>query len=223
MKLNKATIYNSPFLGIYSICLDDYCIVPSTILEKEEKLISKYLDTKIIKTQINACSLIGVYLCSVGNKVAAQKDVLRPKELELLEKEGIKVKLVDEDCNAFGNLISANSNFGIYSPLLRDSTVLELNKFFNIKSEKMNLSGLDLPGSSLYTNDDLFVVSSNITTDEFNFIKDKFKVNGIATTLNYGDVFVANDIIANKKCVLVGNSTSNVELLRLDDLLGDFE
>lgn len=218
MKLIKTRINNTPYLGIYSVCTDNFCIVPSNILKKEEDVLKK-LNTKIIKMSINQSPLIGVYLLAYKNKVVVAKNAIKESEIKILEKEGIEVKIVKEEFNALGNLVSINSNYGFASNLLSDKTISEISSFFNIPIEKKNILSIDILGSALYVNEYLYIVNPNISEKDFNYFKKKFKVEGIATTLNYGGVFVGNDVIANKHAVLVGDNTSNIELMKLDDVI----
>ncbi len=222
MRLIKSFICSSPYLGVNSICTDDFCLVPHNILPKEEKIISNVLNTKIIKLEINQSPLIGVYLKCVKNKIVVGEDSIYPKELEILEKEGIKVKLI-KDYNALGNLLAINSKYGIASPLLSKESVKEISKFFNVPVEAKTCVGLDLPGSSLYVNDNFFLVNPSIKKTEFGELKTKFGVIGIATTLNYGDSFVGNDLISNKNAIVVGSLTSNIELMKVDEIALGFE
>ena len=78
---------------------------------------------------------------------------------------------------------------------------------------------MDILGSSIYANDYLFIVNPSISEKDFKYLKERFKVEGIATTLNYGGLFVGNDVIANKNAVLVGDNTSNIELMKIDDVV----
>ena len=222
MKLAKATICNSPFLGVYSLVTDDFCIVPNNILKKEEQYLQKYLNTKIIKTSVNQSPLIGVYLLGHKNKIMVDGESINSKELNILEKEGIKVKTVS-DYNALGNLVAINSNYAVASFLLNKETISEINKLFNVQVKQDGLAGGDVPGSSLYVNDNLFIVNPNISEKEFEFIQKNFKVSGKAQTLNYGDVFVANDTVGNKNAQIVGRSTSTAELIKLDELIVEFD
>jgi len=222
MKLNRATICNSPFLNVYSYCTEDFCIVSNNILKKEEDFIKKQLDVKIIKTQINSSPLIGVYLVGVGNKIVVDKNSISEKEITVLEKEGIKLKFVN-DYNALGNLISVNKNYGFASELLKDKTIQEINKFLKIEIEKKACVDVDVPGSAIYVNDSLFLVNPNIKKKEYDYIKQKFGVKGIPITLNYGDVFVGNDCIGNSKALLVGQTTSNIEMIKVDELVVDLK
>ena len=221
MKLKKTTINNNPYLGINSFATEEFCLVPTNVLKKEEKLLNEYFkDTKIIKTSINQSPLLGVFTIGVKDKLVIGSDDLIQSEIDLLEKEKIKVKIID-DYNALGNLISVNSNYGFAADFLKDKTIKEISSFLNIEIEKKKIAGIDLIGSSIYVNDNLFLVNPNISEEEFDYISKKFKVEGIPTTLNYGGSFVGNDAVGNNEVLFVGNNTSNAELLRVDDLIVD--
>ena len=222
MRLTKSLICNSPYLGVNSICTDDFCLVPHNILPKEQKILEEFLDVKVIRTEINQSPLLGVFLKCLNHKAVVGEDSIYPKELEVLEKEGVKVKLI-KDYNAIGNLITLNSRFGIASPLLSKESVKEISKFFNVPFETRLCAGIDLPGSSLYVNDNFLIVNPNIKKNEFTSYKTKFGVIGVGTTLNYGDSFVGNDLISNKNAIIVGSSTSNIELMKVDEIVLELE
>jgi len=223
MKFDRSTIYNSSFLNIHSYCTEKICIVSNNILPREEKKIEEVLDVKVIKSQINRSALIGIYLGGYGDKIAVEKNSIYPEELELLEKEGIKVKILENCDNALGNLLAINSNYGFASPLISQEMVKDLEKFFKVTIERKPCVDLDLPGSSIFVNDSMFLINPRVDVKEFNYIKKMFKVPGIAITTNYGDVFVGNDAIGNKKGLLVGELTSNVEMTKIDDLVLDIK
>jgi len=223
MKFDRSTIYNSSFLNIYAYCTEKICVVPTSVLPKEERKIEEILNVKVVKTHINRSSLIGVYLSGIGDKLIVEKNSIYPEEIELLEKEGLKVKTLSNPDNAFGNLLAINSNYGFASPLLLPETVKEIQKFFNITIEKKACAGLDLPGSSIYVNDSMFLINPRVELKEFNYIKKMFNVPGLAITTNYGDVFVGNDTIGNKHGLLVGEITSNIEMTKIDDLVLDIK
>jgi translation initiation factor 6 len=220
MRLKRTNINNTPYLGVSSFCSKDFCIVPTNILKKEEKILNDFLNTKIIKTSINQSSLIGVYTIGINNKLVIGDNSITSKEMDVLEKEGINVKII-KDYNALGNLLAINSNYGIASPLLSDSTVKEISKFLNVNIEKKKCVGMDISGSSIFVNDNLFIVNPNIEKKEYNYLSKKFKVPGIASTLNYGNSFVGNDAIGNDNALLLGSLTSNVELRTIDSLIVD--
>ncbi|HOZ35683.1 MAG TPA: translation initiation factor IF-6 [archaeon] len=223
MKLDRSTIYNSPFLNIYSYCTEKICLVPHSVLPKEERKIEEILDVKVIKASINRSGLLGIYLSGINEKIVVEKNSIHSDEIEHLEKEGLKVKTIKDENNAFGNLLAVNSNYGIASPLLLPETISELRKFLKVEIEQKNFAGLDLPGSSIFVSDSLFLINPRIDIKEFNYFKKKFNVPGKAITANYGDVFVGNDITGNKNGILVGETTSNIEMTRIDELVVDLK
>ncbi|MCK9292777.1 MAG: translation initiation factor IF-6 [archaeon] len=218
MRIKKARINNSPYLGVNSYCNDEVCLVPNNIFPKEEKIFKEYLDAKVVKININQSPLLGVYAIGIKYKLVIGAESISNYELKILEKEGFKLKFVT-DYNALGNLIALNSNYGIASPLLSDTTIKEISKFLKVPIEKKQCVELDLPGSSVYVNDSLFLVNPSISEKEYKYLQKKFKVPGIATTLNYGGSFVGNDVVGNSKGLLVGANTSNIELQKVDSLV----
>ncbi len=220
MKLIKSTILKSPYLGVYSFLNDDFCILPSTILQKEEAIFKKNINAKIIKTTINDSSLIGIYLTGVKNKLIVNEDSITPKELNILEKEGVKIEFVN-DYNALGNIFAINKNIGVSSSFVKAETISKVNKFLKIDVIPKKIGTLDLPGANVYVNDYFFIANPRIKENEFKFLKDNFKVDGTSTTLNYGDSFIGKDVISNKDVLFVGNNTSNIELMKIDDMILD--
>jgi len=223
MKFDRSTIYNSSFLNIYSYCTDKLCIVPFSIYQKEERKIEEILDVKVIKCHINRSALVGVYLSGIREKIVVEKNSIYSEEIETLEKEGLKIKVLENPDNAFGNLLVINSNYGFASSLLLPGVVKDIQRFLNITIEQKARVGLDLPGSSIYVNDSLFLVNPRVDLKEFNYIKKMFRVPGLATTTNYGDVFVGNNTIGNKNGLLVGEITSNIEMTKIDNLVLDIK
>ncbi|MDD3178381.1 MAG: hypothetical protein PHR26_02585 [Candidatus ainarchaeum sp.] len=223
MKLKKTTINNNPYLGVNSFVTEEFCLVPSNILKKEEKVLKEYFkETKIIKTSINQSPLLGVFSIGLKDKIVVGTDDSILKEIDILEKEKIKVKVIN-DYNALGNLICLNSNYGFAADFLKDQTIKEISSFLKVDIEKKNIAGIDLIGSSLYVNDHLFLVNPNISEIDYKYISKKLKVKGIPITLNYGGSFVGNDAIGNREVLFIGNKTSNAELLRIDDLIVDIK
>ncbi|MFA5746108.1 MAG: hypothetical protein WCX82_03995 [archaeon] len=223
MRLDRATIYNSAFLNIYAYCTEKVCLIPHSVFPKEERKIEDILNVKVIKAAVNRSSLLGVYFAGVGEKLVIEKNSIHADEMEILEKEGLKIKTISDDNNAFGNLLAINSNYGVASPLLAVETIAEMKKFFGVEVEQKHFAGLDLPGSSIFVNDSLFLINPMVDLREFNYFKKKFGVPGKAITTNYGDVFVGNDVIGNKNGMLVGETTSNIEMTKIDELVLDIK
>jgi translation initiation factor 6 len=119
--------------------------------------------------------------------------------------------------NALGNLIALNDFGGISSPLLSEKMVKELNRFFSLEFIRNEIAKTDVVGSCIVVTNKGFLVNPNTSKKEFELLKKTFKVEGQLGTANYGDPFVANDVLANSKGALVGEQTSGHELIRVDE------
>jgi len=202
-------------VAIFSVVTDEFVLVPHSILPKEIKVVEKELEVRVIKANIGSTSLLGVLAKGLGNKIIVS-NIIEDSEIKALEKEGIEVLKLN-GFSSTGNLIAMNQNGGIASPLISEKSQKEIENFLGIKFKKMLIAGTDLPGAAITVTNKGFIAHPNITEKDFSLLKSTFKVNGSATTANYGDLFVGNSVIGNSKGVLAGNLTSGIELSKIDE------
>jgi len=211
----KGTVKSSPYVGVFASTTDEICLIPHSILPKEHKQLETELDTKTLKVNLGGTSLLGVLARGIGKKIAIT-GIAEKQEINILEKEGLEI-MVLEDYSSAGNLIAMNKNGGIVSPLIADKNVKKLETFFDIKFHKIGIAGLDVPGSCVTVTNKGFICHPNTSEEEFTKLEKIFKVKGMATTSNYGDLFVSNSVVANTKGVIAGANTSGIELGKIDE------
>jgi len=88
---------------------------------------------------------------------------------------------------------------------------------FGIHLIHSNFSCTELIGSSIVASDKGFIVNPEISQEEFSNLSSLFGVKRKATTANYGDIFVGNDVIANSNAVFVGSYTTAKEIMHIDE------
>ena len=219
MEIIKRTIKGSPFVGVFSVITDAVGLFPKYVEKKEIKGIEDILGVEVIRTNIANSSLLGVFIAGVGKKFIVP-NIAEEREIEYLEEAGLKVKKID--ASALGNLVALNENACIVSPLIESGETKEIKKFFRINYYQRRVAGNDLPGSSTVVTNKGFIVHPNVSEKEYKELKKLFNVHGTATTANYGDPFVGNDVVANSNGAIVGLYTSGHELIRIDEgLRGD--
>ncbi|MCX8158341.1 MAG: translation initiation factor IF-6 [Candidatus Diapherotrites archaeon] len=220
MLIDKLTIKSSPFIGVFSAVTDSIALVPKDISKKELKKIETF-DVEIIKATVADSSLFGVMLRGIGNKFVAP-DLMSNEELDFFRSKGIEILTLGN--KAYGNLIALNNSGGIASNIITKKEFDEIKNFFGLKKFlHQSFSCTDLVGSSLVVSEKGFIVNPNIDNKEFQILKRLFNVNGQPCTANYGDVFVANDILANSNAVFVGSYTTPKEIIRINDAFGGAE
>ncbi|MCR4368884.1 MAG: translation initiation factor IF-6 [archaeon] len=215
MNFSRGTIRSSPYIGIFSCTTEDICLLPHNTLPKEQKAVEQALDVEAIKAMIGGSTLLGVLAKGMGRKIAVSS-ITEDSEVKMLESKGLDVIRV-AGYTATGNLIAMNKNAGITSPLLKDGAREQLEAFFGIKFHEKRVANSDVVGACLTVTNKGFIAHPNISEDEFGKIEKIFGTTGIATTANYGDLFVGNSVVANSKGVIAGSLTSGIEMGKIDE------
>ncbi|MCH7902326.1 translation initiation factor IF-6 [archaeon] len=215
MNFVRGNMRSSPYVGIFCSLTEELGIVPQASLPKEIKLLEKELDINIVKTNLGQTSLTGILSTGIKKKIVVS-NITENDEIKKLEKEGIEI-MVLEGLTSTGNLIAVNKNGGIVSPLIKEKPVKDLGDFFKVKLEKMRIADNEVPGASITVTNKGFICHPNISEKDFSKLEKVFGVKGMATTANYGDLFVGNSVIANTNGVMVGSLTSGIELGKIDE------
>ncbi|MEM0360394.1 MAG: translation initiation factor IF-6 [Candidatus Diapherotrites archaeon] len=215
MRIDKRSIVASPFIGVFGILTDKFFLVPTSILEKELFGLQELVGVEVLKASIAGSPLLGALGVGVGEKIAVS-ELARDKEIEEMEKAGLKVKRIP-GITALGNLARITEKGGILSPALSSEQCKTLKSFFGTTMIQTTIAGLDLAGSCIAASSTGFIVHPSVSKTEFEKICEALKVNGKPTTANYGDRFVGNSVLANKNAVLLGANTTGHELLRIEE------
>ena len=217
MKIDKGTINSSPFVGIFAVVTEKVALLPYSIVPKEENKFRGLFDVEIIKTKLADSSLLGVMCAGVKDRFVVSELAL-DSELDLLKQVGLYVKRIG-GLTAIGNLLRVNEKGGIASRVFTRQQLAEIESFLKIKLAITRVASLDIVGSAVIATNNGFIAHPDITKEEFAMLKKSFGVEGIASTLNYGDKFIGNNAIANTQAMLAGNRTTSFELLRINDFL----
>ncbi|MDO8627837.1 MAG: translation initiation factor IF-6 [Candidatus Diapherotrites archaeon] len=218
MKLDSGRILASTYVGLYASITNKVGLFPKNVDKKHIKEFEEFFGIEIIQTSIASSPLIGA-LVRGNSKGFLLPKIAEESEIDELKNFGIKTKVINEDCTALGNLIAMNDNHIIISEVFGTKTVKQIEKFFDMKVLVNNFAKSQLTGSSLLMTNKGFIVNPGIAKQEFEFIKKTLKIEGEATTANYGDAFVSNSVLANDEGVLVGEKTTSHEVTRIDSAL----
>lgn len=215
MKIEKAKVKGSPYLGVFASATEEVCLVPENIEKKEKKKIEEILEVEAVKTSIASSSILGVLVKGIGKKFLVP-EIVEEKELEELKAKGIEARELKGNL-ALGNLIAANEKNALLSTLIGEKERKEIERFWNVKTFKTDIGETDLVGSSVVLTKKGFIVNPKIKEKELKEIEKALELKGVPTTANYGDHYPGNSVLANSKGVLVGEQTSSFEILRIDE------
>jgi len=217
MKISRATIKQSPYLGIFTQLSENYIVLPKTLEKTKIKEIEDYFEVRAIPTTISESPLIGVFGKQIGQKMIVSQ-LITEKETKEIEKQGIEVKVLNTE-QAIGNLFAGNSKKGIISQAINPKIKKDIEEFLGIKLETININQTDLVGSSLVITEKGFYVNPDIKETEYKKLENYLELKGGYGSLNYGDKYVGNCMIANTKAIQVGETSTNNEILRIDEAL----
>jgi translation initiation factor 6 len=220
MEILRKRIHGSPYVGVFSIVTEQLALFSYDANAKELEGIKDALDVELLQCKIAGSGLLGVFSTGIGKKILVP-EIAEDSEIKNLENLGMKVKKLS-GYTAIGNLVAMNQNAVLVSRSVDRKTRDEIGKFLNIEVFENPVKEFDLPGSFMRVTDMGFIAHPDIQEREFKALEKIFRVNGSATTANFGDSFVGNCVVANSHAAIVGGNTSGYELLRIDEgLRGD--
>ncbi len=219
MIFKKFDVANNPNIGVYIAVSNEFAIVPSLVPKDKELIISDTLGVKCIKHDIGESAINGVFCKVYMNKVILSK-VATSQDVKFFESLGFEVLILDSYF-AVGNLIAIFDDKVIVSKIFDKKTQTKIKNFLDVKLQVFEIDEIPTIGSSVVVNKNGFAVHPSATESDVKKLKKIFGVKGNLATINYGDGFVGNGMLATDKGILFGSKTTGYELIRIDDIFND--
>jgi len=207
----KTNFYNSPHIGIFVLCNEDFAIIPKSTSKDLEKKISEVLDVDIIKTNIADANFLGIY-GAINSKHLLVPDLIKKHELKILKENLPEVIVVETQYNALGNLIVMNDKGALCAPELEE----DIKQYLKVKTGK--IAEYEIVGSVVRATNKGFICHRDSTDQDLKLLEKVLKVKGEVGTVNFGDPYVKCGLILNSKGVIVGEQTMGPELNRIEDI-----
>ena len=217
MKFIKEYLNASPYIGVFAVATETHSLFPEFITQKQKAYYQDILGTEIIQTTLAGSHLLGVLAVGIQDKFLVS-NLISDKELAFFKNQGLQVQVLENNL-AIGNLIALNENGAVCSPMFSDEEIKKIKSFLGIEVNTTKIGGNDLAGSSCRATNTGFVVHPNALDSELVVVQKTLKVEGIRTTANYGDKYVANALVANSQGAIVGIPTTTHEMIRIDEAL----
>ena len=215
MEIARLKILGSNYAGLFGVCNDSLCFLPEQIDKKTESIIEKTLGVKTVRASIYGSSLLAVF-AKMNNRQMFLPKFVSSRELEVIERE-IKAKVLSSEM-AFGNLAELNDSGAVVSTVLEKKAIDEMKKT-GLRVGQLNIARAEVTGSALVATNRAFLVNPNSSRDEIKRIESALGVKGGSSTANTGDVFVRNSVLANKRGIILGESTTPHEINRIEEAL----
>lgn len=211
---SQGSIQGDPNIGMYSLCTDDYCIIP----ENAKGIDVDVLGVKVKHATFMETPFAGIFAAG-NNHGAIVSWHMKDYEIKQLKKLIKNVLVLKTDYTAIGNLILMNDKGIIISPLLRKHQN-EIQEFFKLPTEVATIGTLYVVGSLAYATNKGCLVAPLLHDSELKILESVLGVKVDVGTVNFGSPFPGSGVIANSNGVVAGISCSGPEMQRVEETFG---
>lgn len=216
MGIYKYGIYKSPNLGLFVMVNNNTLVLPFGFAETKMTKLRSYLEVeKVIFTSIGGTRLIGA-MAVMNNKGILLSSYSSDEELEVMRRStGLNVERLSSRFTAVGNLVSANDNGALVSPIFKGEVDKQIQDVLGVPVISSSVAGYYQIGSMIVATDTGAAVHPKASEEELEVIKETLKVETEPLTVNGGMPFLSSGLVANSKSVVVGSLTNGPELIMI--------
>ena len=215
MAIYRYTFYKSPNIGIFVKANDSLVLVPHGFADTKSEKLAEYLQVKEARASVADTRLLGP-MSVMNNNGVLLPSIASDEEVESIRQASkLNVERVGSRLTAIGNLIAANDNGAIISPLLKDEVSRQVQDVLGVPAHSMAVGGFVQAGSMIVATNVGAAVTPRASEDEVKAVSEILQVPAEAVTVNGGMPFLSSGIVANSKSVVVGTLTSGPELIMM--------
>lgn len=213
--IKKIDIDSSDFVGLFARVSDDIAIFSRNFDSKTADDISLFLKVKAIRADLNGINLAGSLVSMNSN------GIIMPREsrIESDELGGRNVVYLKDKVNAMGNDILTNDRGAIIHKNFGKSSLKEIQDALDVEVLKSEIGGVKTVGSVSVLTPKGMLVTPTADEEEMKRLSQFFKVPIKQATANFGSIYVGSAMMANSSGVIVGTTTTPIELGRIDEAL----
>lgn len=216
MGIYKYDIYKSPNLGLFCRANNTTLILPFGFAETKMTKLRSYLEVEnVIFTSIGGTRLIGA-TAVMNNKGILLSSFSSDEEIEVMKRfTQLNVERLSSRFTAVGNLILANDNGALVSPIFKGEIDKQVQDVLGVPVTTCTVAGYYQIGSMIVATDTGAAVHPKASEEELATIAETLKVETEPVTVNGGIPYLSSGLLANSKSVIVGSLTSGPELIMI--------
>jgi len=215
MAIYRYTFYKSPNIGIFVKANDSIVLIPYGFAETKTEKMAEYLQVTEVYASSAGTRLLGP-MTVMNNNGILLPSIATDEEVENLKRaSGLNVERANSKFTAIGNLIAANDNGAVLSPLLKGEIDHQVQDVLGVPAHTLTVGGFVQTGSMIIATNVGAGVHPNATEDEIKAVSEALQVPVEPVTVNGGMPFLSSGVVSNSKAVVVGSLTSGPELIML--------
>jgi len=214
--LGKGAIFGNPYIGVFCAASEKLAIVPMTVDEEFVSRVKRLLEVdNAIRTSVDGSSVAGALMCmnSSGALVSHFATELEMKKIGA----HLNVSKVSHRFNAVGNNILANDKGALVHSGFDDATLRLVSDILGVPVERGTVGGYNTVGSAAMATNKGVLVHPHASRFELEQLERVLGVKPQLCTANYGSGLVGACMIANSKGALVGETSTPIELGKVEE------
>ncbi|MEM0167653.1 MAG: translation initiation factor IF-6 [Thermoplasmatales archaeon] len=216
--IQKARIFNSPFLGVFIRTWEKYTFYPKGAGDDIVRMISTYLKTEPIGITIGGSNLVGS-LCAMNSNGIVVGRMVTEDELKLIP-ENIRVGVINDKLNATGNNILVNDRIAMVHEEMTERSIKIISDVLGVEVVKGSFKSIKTIGSSGLVTNKGIIRPPNMSDEEIENIGKLFGVRGSVGTANFGSMYIGASVVSNSNGALIGEDSTTVEISNIEEALG---
>jgi translation initiation factor 6 len=202
-------------VGIFAKSNDKLVLLPHGYAETKLKKITEILESEPLFVSIAGNRIIGPMVVLNNTGMILPSTASDDELIYLKSITGLNVAKLDSKYTAVGNLISANDNGAIVSPLFKNELDKQIGDVLGVEAHTMSVADFNQTGSIIVATNTGAAVHPKATEEEIKIISSVLKVEVEPLTINGGIPYLSSGIVWNSKSLIVGSLTTGPELIML--------
>ena len=207
----------SPNIGVFAAANESFAFAAANCDDQFVRDVEEALNVECTRMTVAGSYLIGS-LTVMNSNGAVVSGLAEEHELKAMRRF-LPVLALDDRLNAAGNNILANDHGAIVNPNMSDRSLRSIEKTLGVECVRSAIAGIETPGAACRVTNKGAAVHMGASEEDMALIADVLKVEPYKTTLNHGSRLIAPCVIANSKGALVGDTSTPIEMGRLEEAL----
>jgi translation initiation factor 6 len=189
------------------------------LTKKVKKKVTDTLDAKLVELNIGDATIIGS-LMVFNSRGLVVTDFVDPDSIKTIKEQGFEVCIIEDKLNAAGNDILVNDNGCLVHPDMRNDSIENIKKVFDVPVYRGTIADLKTVGMQAVVTNKGLLCHPKISEEEIHTLEKVFDVPVFIGTVNHGSPVIGAGLAANTKGAIIGNLTTGIEMGRIEEALG---
>ncbi len=209
--LKKYAVESHPYIGVFSAGSEELVVIPPI----DGEVFEEALDCTAVKTTIGGTRVVGS-LMGLNSKGAVVSDIIEEREIEKLV-DHVNVTVIPDPQNALGNNILLNDNGAMLHPDIGEDAKEAIAEELEVEVKSGTIAGVKMVGSVAVATNKGLLCHPHVDDDEIEILEELFQVPVSKGTANHGSGWIGTCLVANTVGAVIGNTTTPIEMGRIEE------